>query len=1352
MTTITIYKADGTELLTTAVPKGSTLKRELMKEDYITLKLSLAAPLSFPLGCYCDTDFGRYTVVDTVAPSVNSSTGGYDYELRLDADHYKWKNKLFKYRPQTGGQEASWSLTAQITVFMEAFMANLTALGYDKTAGGTAYTVAIDNSVTAEAKALTFSDTSLIDALTAIAEAFDCDWWVDSGVIHMGECETGEAVTVESGVDTSGFDVSDSSGSYATRLYVFGGTTNVPLRYRKKLVFDVLERATTAEPDGNVRYTLKDTARPLSLNMFSGISRKSYATDDFSSVAKGGSIRYGHTLYTESGDRFVEKIQPTASVVLDTLSRAVPEGMFSTDATDTFVKLAVKLYQTDMEAPTVKFAVRLRLTETEDPGGTALVEKTLTEEMKVADGLLLQLPAVEEWYTKARGYGSLYAHVSLTVTDEKYQNRDKTAEKTAWAYSSFYFTACIVNRKYSADGLSYFTFETGTLRWLRHSAETTVRLVEGTYDPRHVSSDTQSGEVFANGGGIDVVTSDVIPLNAKFTLPDIITAKVPVGYFISDTGEETTVTAITEQRLMLPQSFNGGHNWIDAEEDMADGEIVESVVTMDDIYPTLTSTTDSIQTYRQEVKDDNDKGTGQYETFYLVGDSALTFSEDYRLNDEDFTVLFYTGKLAGMRFTAYFRPKGHTIKGVVLADGSVGTLTVTAETGAFELVASEDYGRKLPDTVLYPSEGDTFSVGGYDASYFSELGLVEAAEARLLAKGQEYMEKCKRDGKTYTASLFWWRAAELQLAVGRKVTLKDASLFPTEGRESRVTGCELSLDIPDDNPQYTFGVSSTYSRLGELEAKLDSLAFQGTTYIGGGSSAKGNAVDILTADDLTTPTDSNVNSARRSESRYLSKKSDDTASGHLTLASGLTSRGAASLEEGMTVGTAGAYGVDSGGNVKAADIEALTAQITSAILDYLQSSDYDTVEQTGFGFYRKSGGRYGLNITDLMVWGKAVFNSLEIRKLYSVGGNIVLSPSASKLFKVDEYYETAADGTQTQTGWKCWLLADDGTTATTNQWQVDDQARCQTFDIAEGAYEGVSNKNYWRRVTAVSTENETISSDDGTALYDGQKFAWIVLSKDDCMEGSDAPSAGDTIVCLGNRNSTGESADRANVIMLETVGEDAPLIALYRQVFGYSLKDTCVFRLSYNGVDVVSKYFREVSASGEREWRAVYRGEWKSTTVYTYYDEVTWRGTRWLCIAPADGEGTQSEPSETNDLWLATTAVQHEKLVLEMNGQDTLDWGESIKVTASVMLGDDTVDTSSGWEWSVERSSGDATEDAAWNAGSKASAFSGVITLSFSESCNDLGAEQTGVYGTVFTFRAWQTGSKASAVKATLSV
>ncbi len=1329
METITIYNPDGTAILTTATPKGSTLKRELMKEDYITLKLSLASPLSFPLGSYCDTDFGRYTATEVTVPAANESTGGYDYELRLNADYYKWQNKLFKYRPKTGGQEASWSLTAQISVFLQAFLTNLEALGYDKTADGSKYTVTIDNSITGEAKALSFSNASLIDSLTAIAEEFDCDWWVDGSVIHMGKCETGEAVTIEAGVDTPSFDASDSSGSYATRLYVFGGTTNVPLRYRKKLVFDALSSWNA----GDNRTAVADTTRPLALGMFSQLKTETYKTAVFSDQGFKGSVTYGQT-YGGS----TETVSLTASGSCGVWETSfLPVGQFATSMADTYLRVAISPRKMGMDAPKVKFTVRTLLQATTAGSTVTLAESSHAE---VADAelsvLLLPLPEID-LYHKTATENTVKLTVSLTVADVDFT--DKGAD--GWNCSSFDFTATLVTQGSTA------TEAPGSLAWIRSYAETEVTFQSGTY-----AGQTYTARVETNNGEAILPGTLTIQSGMKYTISPIVSAKVPIGYFISDTDEETTVTAITEQRLMLPLSWNSGCNWIDAEEGLTQEQIVESVVTIDDIYPTLEQTVDSVQTYRKEVTDDDGNGTGQYETFYLVGDSTLTFSDNYRLKDTDLTVLFYSGKLAGMRFTADFHKNGDTISGVILDDGTKGALTVTAATGAFELQASEDYGRKLPDTVLYPATGDTFSLGGYDASYFSELGLVEAAEARLLEKGKEYMEKCKRDDKTYTAKLFWWKAKELQLGIGQKVLLKDPSLFPTDGRESRVTGCELSLDIPHDNPQYTFGESSAYSRLGALESALDSLAFQGTTYIGG-TSNKGNAVDILATDDSTAPTDKNVNSARRSESRFLRKDRADTASGLITFAAGLAAKAAARLEQGMTVGEGGVYGMDSGGKVKAADVEAVTGKIVTAMVDYLQSSDYDTTQQTGFGFYRKSGGRYGLNVTDLMVWGKAIFNSLEIRKLYSVGGNIVLSPSASKIFKVAPYYETASDGTQTQTGWKCWLLADDGTTATTNQWQTDDQARCQTFDIAEGAYEGVANKNYWRRVTAVSTENEQIiDPDSGTALYDGQKYAWVVLSKDDCLAGSDEPQPQDTIVCMGNRNSTGDKADRANLIMLETVGEDAPMIALYRRVFGYSLEQTCVFRLSYNGVDVVSKYFNWVSASGDREWHAVYLGEWDSSRTYYYYEEVTHRGTRWLCIAPADGEGTQSEPSETSGLWMATTAIQREKLLLELSGQDTLDWGESITVNAAVYLGDEAVDTSTGWEWSVVRDSGDAVEDAAWNAGTKAQQFRGMITLSFSESCNDLGEERQGVYGTVFTFKAWQTGSKAEAVSATLSI
>lgn len=50
-----------------------------------------------------------------------------------------------------------------------------------------------------------------------------------------------------------------------------------------------------------------------------------------------------------------------------------------------------------------------------------------------------------------------------------------------------------------------------------------------------------------------------------------------------------------------------------------------------------------------------------------------------------------------------------------------------------------------------------------------------------------------------------------------------------------------------------------YSRIGDMEDKIDSLTYKGQTYTGGG-----NGVYIIRTNDTTAPSDSNVFSARRS--------------------------------------------------------------------------------------------------------------------------------------------------------------------------------------------------------------------------------------------------------------------------------------------------------------------------------------------------------------------------------------------------------------------------------------------------------------------------------------------------------
>lgn len=290
--------------------------------------------------------------------------------------------------------------------------------------------------------------------------------------------------------------------------------------------------------------------------------------------------------------------------------------------------------------------------------------------------------------------------------------------------------------------------------------------------------------------------------------------------------------------------------------------------------------------------------------------------------------------------------------------------------------------------------------------------------------------------------------------------------------------------------------------------------------------------------------------------------------------------------------------------------------------DDVRSANYDEDTQQGFGLLRTKNGGYRLSLSELEVWCKAIFHELEIRKLSYAGGNVYLSGAGSKIVHVEEQYSTSG----VVTGWKCYLLADDGSTATQNLWRVKDQARCQSFNILEGKHEGVSNKSYWRLVTEVSTQPVTIKTADGTALYGGRLFDWVTLSATDCMAGSDTPAAGDTIVLDG----ASEDATRQGVLMLESTGNGTPRIVGLRGVSSYSHEGKEVFVLSPDGSRFYNKTFEWVSSTGDAMHMVNYRGEWQNDVSYDYYDQVNHNNALWTCI---NENGTSQEPSDTSRDW-----------------------------------------------------------------------------------------------------------------------
>lgn len=290
--------------------------------------------------------------------------------------------------------------------------------------------------------------------------------------------------------------------------------------------------------------------------------------------------------------------------------------------------------------------------------------------------------------------------------------------------------------------------------------------------------------------------------------------------------------------------------------------------------------------------------------------------------------------------------------------------------------------------------------------------------------------------------------------------------------------------------------------------------------------------------------------------------------------------------------------------------------------DYVRSANYDEDTQQGFGLLRTKNGGYRLSLSELEVWCKAIFHELEIRKLSYAGGNVYLSGAGSKIVHVEEQYSVSG----VVTGWKCYLLADDGSTATQNLWHVKDQARCQSFNILEGKHEGVSNKSYWRLVTEVSTQPVAITAADGTALYGGRLFDWVTLSATDCMAGSDTPAAGDTIVLDG----ASEDATRQGVLMLESTGNGTPRIVGLRGVSSYTHEGKEVFVFSPGGSKIVSSAIEWVSSAGDTIHLVNYRGEWQKGVSYGHYDQVNHNNALWTCVNP---NGCNSEPKDGTSDW-----------------------------------------------------------------------------------------------------------------------
>lgn len=345
----------------------------------------------------------------------------------------------------------------------------------------------------------------------------------------------------------------------------------------------------------------------------------------------------------------------------------------------------------------------------------------------------------------------------------------------------------------------------------------------------------------------------------------------------------------------------------------------------------------------------------------------------------------------------------------------------------------------------------------------------------------------------------------------------------------------------------------------------------------------------------------------------------------------------AAFLKGFTI--AGQFGIDEYGDM---------------ILNTIKSLEYNNAAEQGFSIEKEDPNRdeYHQYITNLTVWGKMTMNELEVMKRTYAGGTIYLSPAGGKIAKVvpvsswdddeSEWHETSEDMC---VGWKCYLLADDGTAATENLWREGDQVRCQTMGriAAGGIGQGsAANKSYWRTILkhGVSQQNEKIYDHKmDHELFGGQRFAWIVIGKHSVQldeyaeenapaETRDIPEEGDVIVLDGSRT----DPDRQNVFLLESHGSYAPRLVGYHGIDSYSHANKEVCDVSPKGVQVRSEYFKLLAQGSNTSTVEIpnFRGEWDPDEKYYKNDQVSHNNAIWTCIKDTD---FQTEPTDGSTYW-----------------------------------------------------------------------------------------------------------------------
>lgn len=472
-------------------------------------------------------------------------------------------------------------------------------------------------------------------------------------------------------------------------------------------------------------------------------------------------------------------------------------------------------------------------------------------------------------------------------------------------------------------------------------------------------------------------------------------------------------------------------------------------------------------------------------------------------------------------------------------DCSTGNFNI--KEGDYEIIYQEDNNIIIPtnEEQLIIPKGKTLPTFECNKVILYNIAMADAykvsAQEKLLEAAKKDIILALSDTNNYTVKSYphVFKDQRPRLQIGQKVS------FLSKGQrlDTRVLRLSTNLDF-DYIQEITVGNKVIKGAVSQLKEDVQSIIANG------GGSGSGGGYSVAQFESLVS---------KYGIKHFLSKEFADVAQEIIRFAKGatfgsedtkhaITEEGVATLKS-LLLGTGG-LGITSDG------IATLKEIVSAAFRSGALGSGFK------LGNYSDSEDSY-LEVDRLLVRKAAEFVKLVIRELQSVGGEIVLSPAAMKISKVDflkkgtllpEYGPTPLR----YDVYRCSFLTKRGDEEITNPFAVNDLVRCQTFNIKEGTTANAKNKYYWRRVMLVGTDYIDILALSGGNYGDSQ------------------PEVGDELVQMGNTTDVA----RQSVLYLSAYGSDSPSIKLYKGVNDYTLDGKEIFVVSRDEIFALASMFK----------------------------------------------------------------------------------------------------------------------------------------------------------------------------------